>query len=133
MIPEFNDQGYLPPGIHKATIQEIEERFGRQSELRRAQMESLRWLADLIRDQGIRRFIINGSFVTDVLEPNDVDCLILIDDRYPRNVAVDQEIREGIPFLEIQVVKDDDYTIFTQVIYASDRLLVAKGMVEVLI
>jgi hypothetical protein len=32
MIPLFDDQGYLPPGIHQATLEEIETRFGRESE-----------------------------------------------------------------------------------------------------
>jgi len=36
MIPKFNDSGYLPAGIHTASVAETEERFGRESELRRA-------------------------------------------------------------------------------------------------
>ena len=47
MIPEFNDDGYLPPGLHRATLEEIAARFGRETELRRVQMESLGWLVDL--------------------------------------------------------------------------------------
>jgi hypothetical protein len=43
MIPPFNDDGYLPPGIHPATLEEIVERFRQESELRQVQMESLRW------------------------------------------------------------------------------------------
>jgi hypothetical protein len=27
MIPDFDDQGYLPPGIHGATLDEIAEAF----------------------------------------------------------------------------------------------------------
>jgi hypothetical protein len=42
MIPDYNDDGYLPPGIHCATLEEIAARFGQESELRQAQMESLR-------------------------------------------------------------------------------------------
>jgi hypothetical protein len=38
MIPEFDERGYLPPGLHRATLEEIQQRFGRQSELRRVQM-----------------------------------------------------------------------------------------------
>ena len=38
MIPDFNDHGYLPPGIHPATLEEIAARFGEESELRRVQM-----------------------------------------------------------------------------------------------
>ena len=71
MLPDFNEHGYLPPGLHRATLEEIAVRFGKQSELRRVQIESLRWLVDLARRAGIERLIINGSFVTDALEPND--------------------------------------------------------------
>jgi hypothetical protein len=79
MIPECNDDGYLPAGIHPASVDEIAARFGQESELRQAQMESLRWLVDLARRAGVRRIVVNGSFVTDKLEPNDVDCVLLID------------------------------------------------------
>lgn len=49
MIPACNDEGYLPPGIHPATLEEIAARFGQESELRRVQTESLRWLVELAR------------------------------------------------------------------------------------
>jgi hypothetical protein len=48
MIPPFDQRGYLPPGIHQATIDEVEERFGRKSEQRQVEMQSLRWLIDLV-------------------------------------------------------------------------------------
>ena len=47
MIPPFDDTGVLPPGVHPATLDEIEARFGRQSELRRVQMESVQWMVEL--------------------------------------------------------------------------------------
>jgi hypothetical protein len=28
VIPPFNEHGYLPPGIHPATLDEVESRFG---------------------------------------------------------------------------------------------------------
>ena len=37
MIPDFDENGYLPPGIHKATLDEISERFGQESALRKAE------------------------------------------------------------------------------------------------
>jgi len=49
MIPDFNDDGYLPAGIHPATLEEIAARFGLEPELRRVQTESLRWLVDLAK------------------------------------------------------------------------------------
>jgi hypothetical protein len=75
MIPAFEDNGYLPPGIHRATLDEIEARFGTESELRRVQFESLKWLIDLVRRAGIQRLVIDGSFVTERFEPNDIDCI----------------------------------------------------------
>ena len=48
MIPAFADTGYLPPGVHPATLEEIEARFGRESEVRLAQMESIRWLENFL-------------------------------------------------------------------------------------
>jgi hypothetical protein len=42
MIPYLDDDGYLPPGVHPATLDEVEERFGIGSEVRRVQMESIR-------------------------------------------------------------------------------------------
>ena len=42
MIPPFDEHGYLPQGVHPATLDEVEYRFGRESEVRRTQMESLR-------------------------------------------------------------------------------------------
>src|SRR3989304_2593839 len=42
MIPPFDEFGCLPPGIHPATLAEIDARLGHQSELRHVQMESVR-------------------------------------------------------------------------------------------
>ena len=77
MILPFGDSGCLPPGLHGAALTEIEERFGRQSELRRVQMDSVRWMVDLAVRAGVQRIVLNGSFVTDIMEPNDVDCVLL--------------------------------------------------------
>jgi hypothetical protein len=47
----------LPEGIHQAILTEIELRFGRQSELRRVQLESGRWMVDLAVRAGAQRII----------------------------------------------------------------------------
>ena len=133
MIPDFDEQGYLPPGIHTATIEEVALRFGTQSELRRVQTESLRWLMDLARAAGVQRLILNGSYTTDTVEPNDVDCVLLIaPDFSPDSVAQD-EIRQGIPFLDIQLVETLDFAFYVERLYATDRFFAPKGMVEVVL
>ena len=93
MIPPFNDDGYLPRGIHLSTLEEIDARFGQESEVRRVEMQSIRWLVDLAWRAGARRIVINGSFVTDNYEPNDVDCVLLIGPDFPRDAAA--ELRDG--------------------------------------
>src|SRR5205823_14068929 len=99
MIPSFDDFGRLPPGIHPATLAEIEDRFGRESELRRTQMESVRWMVDLAVRAGVQRIVLNGSFVTDIIEPNDVDCVLLLGPGLPADEAAEHELRDGLPFL----------------------------------
>lgn len=132
MIPPFNDDGYLPPGIHQATLEEVADRFGADSELRRAQMESLRWLVDLAQRAGVLRIVVNGSFATDKLEPNDVDCALLIGADYPRDAAADRELQVGLPFINFELVLEEGFREFTRDVFATDRNLVSKGMVEIL-
>jgi hypothetical protein len=132
MIPEFNDVGYLPAGIHPATLDEIDRRFGQESELRKAQMESVRWLVGLARRAGVLRIVVNGSFVTDKMEPNDVDCVLLIGEGYPSDADADLELQAGLPFINVELVDGAGFRLFTERTFATDRLLVTKGMVEVI-
>jgi hypothetical protein len=131
MIPPFNDNGYLPPGIHMASLDEIAQRFGWQSEARTAQMDSVRWLVDLARRAGVERLVLNGSFVTAAPEPNDVDCVLSTGLGFPRESAAQFELKAGLPFLEIQLVDRVDFDRLTRIFFATDRGLSAKGMIEV--
>jgi len=132
MIPNFNDEGYLPLGIHRATLEEIAARFGQESEVRQVQMESLRWLVDLAWRTGVQRIVVNGSFVTDKLEPNDVDCVLLIGPDFPRDATAEAELLAGLPFVNMELVDMEAFLQFTEKTFATDRNLVPKGMVEVI-
>ena len=131
MIPPLDNEGYLPPGIHLATVEEIRARFGQESELRRAQMESLLWLIQLARRAGVQRIVVNGSFVTDKLEPNDVDCVLLVGAGFPRDAAAAADLLSGLPFINMELVDLDAFKHFTEKTFATDRDLVPKGMIEV--
>jgi hypothetical protein len=133
MIPEFNDDGYLPPGIHLATLEEIAARFGQGSEVRRAQVQSLGWLVDLARRAGAKRLVINGSFVTDKFEPNDVDCALLVPTGFPLDADAGKELVEGLPFVELQIVEEDDFRELVEYTFATDRETIPKGVIEVLL
>lgn len=132
MIPDFGERGYLPAGVHPATLSEVVERFGRGSEVREAQSQSLQWLMPLCKAAGIARWLIDGSFVTAIPEPNDVDCVLLQGPAYRRRSRAAGELRKGIPFLEIQVVSQKDFDFLAAIMFATDRNLVPKGLVEVI-
>jgi hypothetical protein len=106
-------------------------RFGQESELRQVQMESLRWLVELARRAGVKRIVVNGSFVTDKLEPNDVDCVLLIGPDFPRDAAAEAELLAGLPFINMELVDPVAFQQFTERTFATDRNLLPKGMVEV--
>jgi hypothetical protein len=82
MIPEFTEQGCLPPGIHRVTLDEFKERFVvfQRSDRRLRIFERLERLFDQAASSGIvKRIIIAGSFVTAKPEPNDFDCIVVLD------------------------------------------------------
>jgi hypothetical protein len=133
MIPRFVESGVLPPGVHSATLEEVRSRFGESSELRRVQMQSVEWMIDLARQAGVSKIVLNGSFVTDILEPNDVDCVLLIDDMYlPESVGA-KALEEGLPFLEMKLVPRMVFDQYVEDIFGTDRLGRPKGTVEVII
>jgi hypothetical protein len=132
MIPACNDEGYLPPGIHAATLEEVSARFGHESELRRVQTESLRWLVELAKRSGVARIIVNSSFVTDKLKPNDVDCVLLVGAGFPQDEAAEAELLAGLPFINMELVDQEAFMQFTEKTFATDRDLVPKGMIEII-
>jgi hypothetical protein len=75
---------------------------------------------------------LNGSFTTDTVEPNDVDCLLLIGPGFPRDSSAEDELRRGLPFLDIPLVELRDFVFYSETFYASDRFFVPKGMVEIM-
>lgn len=81
MIPELTKSGVLPPGVHDGTVQEVERRFGRfQGSDRRPRLWSrLREFITLAADSGlIEAVIVDGSFITAVADPNDIDLVVVL-------------------------------------------------------
>lgn len=82
MIPAFAANGCLPPGNHRATFAEFEATFSRfdGSDRRIKLCQRIRELLDEVRRLGfVKRMLIAGSFVTSKAEPNDFDCLLILD------------------------------------------------------
>jgi hypothetical protein len=132
VIPPFNDSGFLPPGLHSATLSEIEARFGTSSEIRHVQMESVRWMVDLAVRAGVTRLVLNGSFVTDIMEPNDVDVVLLVRAGFPKDPVAERGLSAVIPYLDIAIVDEAEFDYFVHRFFAFDRLRESKGMIEVI-
>ena len=74
MIPEFNENGNLPPGVHFCDDwEEFKERFG-YTPKRTQMILSMEDAIASLKAAGCRTFYINGSFVTSKLDPRDFDC-----------------------------------------------------------
>lgn len=132
VIPPFDEFGNLPPGLHQAILVEIESRFGSATEIRRAQIESVRWMVDLATRAGAERIVLNGSFVTGIMEPNDVDCVILFRPGGLRDRQALKELRAGLPFLDISLARMRAFENLVDRFFATDRGGRSKGMVEVI-
>jgi len=73
MIPAFDKKGNLPPGIHTASLKEIERRFA-STEHRKHLLGGLRHLLENLKSSGCTIFYLDGSFITSREEPGDYDC-----------------------------------------------------------
>ncbi len=82
-LPEFNNDGDLPPGIHEASLDEIGLRFGTGTTRRKVIHETLLRLHNLAVQTGkLESCLIFGSYVTDKSEPNDVDIMLIMKDDF---------------------------------------------------
>ena len=52
---------------------------------------------------------------------------------FPQDVAAEQELLAGLPFLEIQLVRQARFDMLVENLFATDRHSIPKGMIEVLL
>ncbi|BDA66130.1 unknown protein [Calothrix sp. PCC 7716] len=83
MIPEFDENGNLPPGVHFCEWDEFLERFD-YNDKRSRLIDGLILAMEQLQAAGCRTIYINGSFVT--MKPDPVDFDACYD-----NEAVDEE------------------------------------------
>src|SRR5262245_49544671 len=92
-IPKLTEHGVLPDGIHDCTLQELEEAFGTNRWMQDPNSESRREVLCPQRRQLFEVFsryveefrtsglvvvlLVDGSFVTDKPDPNDLDLIVV--------------------------------------------------------
>ncbi|BDA68972.1 unknown protein [Rivularia sp. IAM M-261] len=72
MIPDFDENGNLPVGVHFCEWEEFVERFGYTVQ-RQRMITGLELAMKQLQEAGCRTIYINGSFVTREPDPNDFD------------------------------------------------------------
>jgi hypothetical protein len=86
-IPDFRDDGRLPEGLHLATEAEVTFRFGGATPRRhRLALRLRRWI-ELARAVSAKRFLVDGSFVTAVPNPADVDAVVWLEDDFSNRIS----------------------------------------------
>jgi hypothetical protein len=89
-IPEVDDRGYLPSGVHDASLEEVLERFGRFRETDRRMALGARLAAFIEEARGtglVECLIVDGSFTTSKRQPGDIDLIVVL--RAALDVAAD--------------------------------------------
>jgi hypothetical protein len=79
-IPTLTDDGFLPPGIYDATLDEVGEVFGRfrVSDRRVTLFATLRrYIGDLQAWGNASAVLIDGSFASAAKRPNDIDLIVI--------------------------------------------------------
>jgi hypothetical protein len=82
-LPELDSHGDLPAGVHRASLEEVLERFGRGTPQRQLITARLTRIYELAWQTGkLERCVIFGSYVTAHPAPNDVDIILIMRDDF---------------------------------------------------
>jgi predicted nucleotidyltransferase len=144
-IPELNEEGFLPAGIHVASLEEVQERFGRfqRTDRRPALFAKLSTYLAEVRASGlVVAVIVDGSFVTAKDEPSDIDLILVLQSDYQDradlrpfeyNALSKRRVRRRYRF--DVVVAPDGSDIYNEAVNffqgVRDRLDLRKGVVKV--
>jgi hypothetical protein len=72
MIPDLDENGWLPPGIHTCQLHEVEKQFT-YNQSRKTIFEGLKKLIKVLQTVYCGIIYLDGSFVTSKSRPGDVD------------------------------------------------------------
>ena len=78
MIPQFNDDGLLPPGVHQSTSAEFIDRFCTGTHRERF-YPTVTNVFDFAARSGALSVLFGGSFITDKKTPIDMDGVIVFE------------------------------------------------------
>jgi hypothetical protein len=144
-LPALLPNGFLPPGVHAATLHEIIERFGTATPRRQVLAERLEALLHAARATGkLQRVFLWGSFISDAVFPRDLDVFLLMQAGFDREFAdLPSPQREAFAhesarlrfeadvFWATEAIGTDELLAWLSV-YQLSREMIPRGIVEVL-
>jgi hypothetical protein len=134
VLPDFDDDGNLPSGIHPATIEEVVSRFGFGSPEREVEVVELAAFVEWARKAGVTRLLVNGSFTTERRSPGDVDVVILPGPQTLTDPVFGSFHEANWPFLQVIVAEDDaDFEAWARDDFGTDKAGLPKGVVEIIL
>ena len=81
-IPELDEHGLLPTGVHDASLEEVRERFGQFHGSDPGAFSFFavleKFAADAKSAALVQAMIVNGSFTTDKVRPSDIDLILVL-------------------------------------------------------
>ncbi len=82
-LPEFNQFGDLPEGVHAASLTEVVARFGTGTAQRVNATARLQRIYDLaVGTAALDRLVVFGSYVSEAPAPNDIDLVLVMRDEF---------------------------------------------------
>jgi len=101
-LPNFNNKGELPEGVHQAMIDEVVSRFGAGTPQRQLVTTKLLRIYQLAKATGkLQSLIIFGSYVTTKFNPRDVDIVLVFYDDFDLT-ACDKETKKLLDHQEAE-------------------------------
>lgn len=108
-IPPLDNDGFLPPGIHHATLNQVVNRYGCSSLKRIRITGHLKQLFAAVADFADEIYI-DGSYVTAKANPNDLDLIIRVRPNFNfhsrRAADMNTAIKQADPVLRHAFVLD---------------------------
>lgn len=80
-IPPLTEEGYLPEGVHDCSLDEIKTAFGSYGRRRFLFLRLVEFVEAAAKCELVEVVIVDGSFVTNALEPGDIDIALGIRER----------------------------------------------------
>jgi len=139
MIPEFNKYGNLPAGIYKSSITCIENKFGKSSKERISLFKDFRKFLKMLSPfkKNINRLILDGSFVTSKESPEDIDCIMIINNDFRFIPEIVEELGNSKELYNIHLFMFEEKNTESRRgmlnFFSKDKDLKPKGIIEVIL